>query len=73
MTGWRASGTDDIQPIVLRLPNSGESLPAFGPTTRKCALLAESGFILKVHLYAFVGMAGLDLSQRLREVFLKAS
>lgn len=73
VAGSRASRADNIQPIVLRLTNSGEPFTSSGPAFRQRALLTKSRLVLKVCLYSFVGMIEGDLSQYFREVFLKAS
>ena len=73
VTGSRAGGADDIEPVVACLPDGGESLARSRPPARQRALLAESGFILEVDFYSLAGVFGGDLIQCVREVFLKAS
>ena len=73
MTALRAGRAENVEPVVLCLANGCEPFSTFTPAACQRALLTESGLILKVRLYSFVGMIGGNLSQRLRELFLKAS
>ena len=73
MAGVWAGGAYDVQPVVSRLPNGGESLATSRPAPGQRALLAEPGFVLEVDLDSFVGVVGGDGRQPLGKVFLNAS
>ena len=73
LAGSRAGGAQNVQPVVPRLSNGREALPASGPASGQRALLAEAGFVLEVDFDSLVGVGGGNRFQPLREVFLKAS
>ena len=73
VAGSRTGGSDDIEPIVLRLTHRREPLAPTCPATGQRALLTESGLILEVHLYSPVGVVAGDFLQCFRELFLKAA
>lgn len=70
----RANRAEEIDPFVVCLLYGTRAATGFGPNSTDCALLTDTGFILKPEFDDLVGMQGAGLPQRLGEdVFLKSS